>query len=262
MVAAQLPMDVVSCSRHQQLAVVLVCAAHAALARMHAYLLAHACVVCTQLWRGTFADDAGWWQRMVGLLAQRLPHPDSWHSLTLLYAAETPSLTRRAASSSGGDAAAEEAAELQRLLHPAAGISPAHCHCPRCRPAADSAGGCWPSSWTCQDAAWACKLVQAEQLLESAVHQLLSAGADSSSELYDKLAAMTKQQVAMQVCVWGGGRGCSSLCTSPTALQRQALHMRCAGGPAGMAAGARPASRRCTQPCRARAGARAARAAA
>lgn len=58
----------------------------------------------------------------------------------------------------------------------------------------------WPSCWTCEDVAGLCRLAQAEELLETAVHLLLGIGADSSTELYDKLQQMARgQNLAHQV---------------------------------------------------------------
>lgn len=63
----------------------------------------------------------------------------------------------------------------------------------------------WPAVWTCEDVAGLCRLVQAEELLETAVHALLGIGCDSSAELYDKLQQMTRGQArgSLQVC-WPG----------------------------------------------------------
>lgn len=56
----------------------------------------------------------------------------------------------------------------------------------------NSAGSVWPACWTCEDVAGLCRLAQAEELLETAVHLLLGVGADSSVELYEKLQQMTR----------------------------------------------------------------------
>lgn len=58
----------------------------------------------------------------------------------------------------------------------------------------------WPTQWSAVDVAWLCQLVQAEELLETAVHMLLGIGADTSEELYQKLGVMTQGQgLDMQV---------------------------------------------------------------
>jgi hypothetical protein len=68
-----------------------------------------------------------------------------------------------------------------------------------------SGGAEWPVGWTCEDVAGLCRLAQAEELLETSVHLLLGIGADSSSELYDKLQKMScGQQTTMQVWPVGG----------------------------------------------------------
>jgi uncharacterized membrane protein YgcG len=65
---------------------------------------------------------------------------------------------------------------------------------------ASSDSSVWPSCWTCEDVAGLCRLAQAEELLETAVHLLLGIGADSSTELYDKLQQMARgQKLAHQV---------------------------------------------------------------
>lgn len=81
-----------------------------------------------------------------------------------------------------------------------------------------SSGGVeWPASWTCEDVAGLCRLVQAEELLETAVHLLLGIGADSSTELYDKLQKMARgQQTTKQVWLpqpsGAAWRLCASVC--------------------------------------------------
>jgi hypothetical protein len=63
-----------------------------------------------------------------------------------------------------------------------------------------AAAASWPAHWSPEDVAWLSQLVQAEELLETAVHMLLGVGSDSSGELYDKLRAMTRGQgLALQV---------------------------------------------------------------
>jgi hypothetical protein len=63
-----------------------------------------------------------------------------------------------------------------------------------------AAAASWPELWSAEDVAWLSQLVQAEELLETAVHMLLGVGADSSGELYDKLRAMTRGQgLALEV---------------------------------------------------------------
>lgn len=62
-------------------------------------------------------------------------------------------------------------------------------------------GDCsWPAQWSALDVAWLSQLVQAEELLETTVHMMLGIGADSTEELYQKLAHMTRGQgLDMQV---------------------------------------------------------------
>jgi hypothetical protein len=74
--------------------------------------------------------------------------------------------------------------------------------------AAAAAAASWLELWSAEDVALLSQLVQAEELLETAVHMLLGVGADSSGELYDKLRAMTRGQgLALEVssscaCDW------------------------------------------------------------
>lgn len=64
-----------------------------------------------------------------------------------------------------------------------------------------SSSSVWPACWSCEDVAGLCRLAQAEELLETAVHALLGIGADSSTELYEKLQQMTRgARLLMQVC--------------------------------------------------------------
>jgi hypothetical protein len=88
-----------------------------------------------------------------------------------------------------------------------------------------SSSSVWPACWSCEDVAGLCRLVQAEELLETAVHTLLGIGADSSTELYDKLQQMTRgARLPMQVrvhslcrrldcCCGGCALSSASLCT-------------------------------------------------
>jgi hypothetical protein len=69
-----------------------------------------------------------------------------------------------------------------------------------------SAGSMWPACWSCEDVAALCRLVQAEELLETAVHLLLGIGTDSSAELYEKLQQMTRgsqRHLQVRVCLPG-----------------------------------------------------------
>jgi hypothetical protein len=288
MATAQLPMDVV----RRRVCCLLACRhAHACQSRLTC-AVQPACLPL-QLWRLSFPGDAAWWQRVVGLVRQRTPHPDSWQGLVV-----EPQVLTSSSSCQPGGTAASEAHDLQELLR--AACSCAHkCSCQRCRrqqpqqpqqaaaaiactPGAKRAvrikpPGCvvghlklpdgssahsapatpisqlaslshravqspgtpkgskaaqamqpgtpastqqqqgassmdgssstarddadWPLSWSCEDIACACRLVQAEQLLETAVHLLLGLCRDSSCELFERLAHMARGEHLSQV--WG-----------------------------------------------------------
>jgi hypothetical protein len=242
-----------------------------------------------QLWRFTCQGDSSWWQRVVGLVQQHTPHPDSWRSLISSYCSTSNSTTYGSSYSGTIAERAQEVQQLHALLHgnasrvrtspsvagkqvpgsggvaAAAGQGPhravasrlsgfvvqplqldgdtghgsssadaarqrsspavtqarsafaaaaAAASCEEGRlpsegseaaastasTAAAAAAASWPSQWAAEDVAWLSQLVQAEELLETAVHSLLGVGADSSGELYDKLRAMTRGQgLALEV---------------------------------------------------------------
>lgn len=88
----------------------------------------------------------------------------------------------------------ESCAELTELLHGQRCCSRVRSRaCGGCGGAAAAAAGTqpvhgrgndpWPALWCDADVALCCQLVQAEELLETAVHVLLGAGANASNEI-------------------------------------------------------------------------------
>lgn len=247
-----------------------------------------------QLWQATCPEDAIWWQRVVGLVQQHVPHPDSWKCFISSFSTTKPSSSGSSSthscdrnsntpsqtgqprpfelhellhgsccrvglsqgtqqhlcvkSSSAADAAAARSvkssefkvtplqlaskpsnivATLQRatvVTDKVARVTDSSAAVPAAQRIAagigqrvqvvtsdesgsdnhpeisDSTSGIWPSRWTAENIAWLCQLVQAEELLETAVHLLLGVGSDSSEELYLKLGQMTRgQALDMQV---------------------------------------------------------------
>jgi hypothetical protein len=288
-----------------------------------------------QLWRKAFPADKFWWQRVVGLLKQRAPHPDSWQSLI----SRPHSRCSSGSSSNSHGAGAVPLEDLQDFLssqHSSAGYK---CSCTRCphymdpqatvvievvaKPTVDaaalmararlrlratgalgvkldplqvpdvsiasssatasptaatpsaprstnsgsngsssasatcsnqastgvaasnsrdggaavdsscgsgnsSASSVWPACWSCEDVAALCRLAQAEELLETVVHLLLGVGADSSTELYEKLQQMTRgSQRAMQVCVCPGQQPSTTMSTTLLPDPCEAFAQRC-----------------------------------
>jgi hypothetical protein len=223
--------------------------------------------VC-QLWRFSCPEDSTWWQRIVGLVRQHVPNPDSWRSLISSFSSSDSStankqeelqqlhaflhgsgtrvrsspsaatqqvkggrnpvdgqqgfraaaarlsnfivkplqLGKNAAACSSAEApawqdfAVQEPQGLPGLKGSVFAAVAADRSCAGGSEAGDDDVAAWPLHWTAEDVAWLSQLVQAEELLETAVHMLLGVGSDSSAELYDKLRAMTRHQgLALEV---------------------------------------------------------------
>lgn len=119
-------------------------------------------------------------------------------------------------SSTGGAASSSNAADTGASANGDSGNSGV---------ASSSSNSVWPACWTCEDVAGLCRLAQAEELLETAVHQLLGIGADSSTELYEKLQQMTRgTKLPMQVSTLSQSLLCAA---KQESCQQHALAFSC-----------------------------------
>eukprot|EP00879_Flechtneria_rotunda_P016711 GHRR01017488.1.p1 GENE.GHRR01017488.1~~GHRR01017488.1.p1 ORF type:complete len:573 (+),score=187.73 GHRR01017488.1:1758-3476(+) len=182
------------------------------------------------LWRFSCPKDYLWWQRVVGLAAHHIPHPDSPRNLLSIYDATTgqswQSLVQQDVQPSelyaylhGGSTCCrfspstvstqqqkhDSKAKACLSLWPHTTAAGSVCHAQLVVQEArqsDAVEDCeqWLTSWSAEDRACLCLLWQGEELLETAVHALLGIGCDSSDELYDRLRMITRgQQLHLQV---------------------------------------------------------------